>query len=84
MGALTSRNFECAPGGVVFRQIRALLQMDFPNVKVSFAGHSCNRCAHDIARLSVSWDLGQMSVWADPLPEYVNVLVARDRIGPIS
>uniref|UniRef100_A0A0E0ATN5 RNase H type-1 domain-containing protein n=1 Tax=Oryza glumipatula TaxID=40148 RepID=A0A0E0ATN5_9ORYZ len=37
VGALTSRNFECAPGGVVFRQIRALLQMDFPNVKVSFA-----------------------------------------------
>uniref|UniRef100_A0A0E0QH38 Uncharacterized protein n=1 Tax=Oryza rufipogon TaxID=4529 RepID=A0A0E0QH38_ORYRU len=58
--------------------------MDFPNVKVSFAGHSCNRCAHDIARLSVSWDLGQMSVWADPLPEYVNVLVARDRIGPMN
>uniref|UniRef100_A0A0E0ATN6 RNase H type-1 domain-containing protein n=1 Tax=Oryza glumipatula TaxID=40148 RepID=A0A0E0ATN6_9ORYZ len=40
VGALTSRNFECAPGGVVFRQIRALLQMDFPNVKSLFLWHS--------------------------------------------
>lgn len=29
VGALTSCDFDCSPGGVIFKQIRALLQIEF-------------------------------------------------------
>ena len=39
---------------------------------------SCNSVAHEIARLDMSWDPGQSVVWLDPLPKFVNILVAHD------
>lgn len=61
-----------------------MIHVDFANVKVSFVGRFCNRCAHEIARLGVNWDPSQMSVWADPLLESVKLLVVRDRTEPMS
>lgn len=56
-------------GGGGVRQIKAMIHVD---------------CAHEIARLGVNWDPGQMSVWADPLPEPVKLLVVHDRTEPMS
>jgi hypothetical protein len=35
-------------------------------------------CAHELAHMGLSWDLGQFHVWVVPLPEFVNTLMARD------
>ena len=40
---------------------------------------SCN----DLAKLAMSWDPGELYVWAHPLPEFVNTLVARDLVEPV-
>jgi hypothetical protein len=34
--------------------------------------------AHELARLALSWDLGQSFVWVDPPPNLVSELVARN------
>uniref|UniRef100_A0A0E0DZK0 RNase H type-1 domain-containing protein n=1 Tax=Oryza meridionalis TaxID=40149 RepID=A0A0E0DZK0_9ORYZ len=65
LGALSSTDFDCSPGGVLFRHIRALLHLEFPNAKLSFAGRSCNSCAHDIAR---RWRRAPARAATDPGP----------------
>lgn len=52
------------------------------NFEVLFIPWSCNLCAHEFDRMSLSWDSDQPCVWLDPLPEFVNSLVACDYTDP--
>ena len=76
--AILSQRRDLAPGGVLFRSIRELLQDRFVCNKVIAIPRSCNSSAHEIAKLALSWDLGQSNVWNDPLPDFVCTHVARD------
>jgi hypothetical protein len=40
--------------------------------------YSLRMAAHELARLALSWDLGQSFVWVDPPPNLVSELVARN------
>ena len=66
------------PGGPLFREARAELRASFPVAHINFRPRSCNMVAHELARLSLSWDPGQSMVWNDPLPGFVTRLVSRD------
>jgi ribonuclease HI len=76
--AIMSQRRDPAPGGVLFRSIRELLQDRFVCNKVIAIPRSCNSSAHEIAKLALSWDPGQSNVWNDPLPDFVCTHVARD------
>ncbi|GJN25606.1 hypothetical protein PR202_gb13454 [Eleusine coracana subsp. coracana] len=76
--ALTSISFDQGPGGVLFKEIRAFLALNFGKAEVLYKPRSGNVCAHELARYAVSRDPDQPNVWTDPLPEFVSELVARD------
>ena len=76
--ALATNARDLAPGGVLFKGIRELLADQFRCDCVRNIPRSCNSVAHEIARLGMSWDPGQSVVWLDPLPKFVNILVAHD------
>jgi ribonuclease HI len=54
--AIMSQSRDLAPGGVLFRSIRELLQDRFICNKIIAIPCSCNSSAHKIAKLALSWD----------------------------
>nr|ABF94616.1 hypothetical protein LOC_Os03g11430 [Oryza sativa Japonica Group] len=83
VNALESSCCDRTTAGVIFRQIKAMIHLDFVMITVSFTGRSCNNCAHELAYQGVSWDPGHMSIWADPLPDFVQSLVVCDYTKPM-
>jgi hypothetical protein len=69
---------DLAPERVLLRGIRELLTDEFSCVCIRSVPRSCNVVAHEVAKLSMNWDLGQSDVWLDPILEFVNSLVARN------
>ncbi|RLN18733.1 hypothetical protein C2845_PM02G18930 [Panicum miliaceum] len=52
--ALQSGEYDQALGGVLFREAKFLMSMQFDLVSITYAPQSCNRCAHDLARMDLS------------------------------
>jgi hypothetical protein len=75
---LITDSHDFAREGVLLRGIRELLADQFSCVCIRSVPRSCNVVAHEVAKLSMNWDPGQSDVWLDPLPKFVNSLVARD------
>lgn len=73
--AITSYSRELSAGGVLFRSVREFLTDQFICTKILIVPQSCNSSTHEIARIAMSWDPGQSSVWSDPLPEFVDSVV---------
>lgn len=76
--ALQSTSFDQAPGGVIFREVRELINSHFVIREIVSIPRSCNRCAHELACYGLSRDPDNPSFWVDPLPSFVNTLVSRD------
>ncbi|OEL13427.1 hypothetical protein BAE44_0025552, partial [Dichanthelium oligosanthes] len=69
--------------GVLFREAKFLISTHSDFVDISFTPCSCNRCAHDLARIGLRWDPGHPAVWTGPLPKFVKVIVRRDLTKPM-
>ena len=67
---------------VIYREARDLINLCFSSVQFVHVPRSCNRCAHELARLSLGWDPDQPFLWLDPLPSFVIDLVVRDYAEP--
>jgi hypothetical protein len=80
--ALQSTEFDLSPASVLYKEARELIRLHFASVQVLHISRSCNSCAHDIARLNLSWDPDQPYVWLDPLPSFVYNFVVRDYAEP--
>ena len=78
-----SGNFDQAPGGVLFREIRVFLSLHFDVISFLHVSRSCNGCAHELACVGFRRDPDQPAVWADPLPNFVKLLVDRDLVDPV-
>jgi hypothetical protein len=76
--ALITNSRDLAPEGALSRSIRDLLADQFRCDIIPNAPRSCNSVAHEIVKVGMCWDLGQSDVWLDPLPQFVNSLVACD------
>ena len=76
--ALKTNKYDQSPGGPLFREARAEMRASFADVYINFRPRSCNMVAHELARLSLSWDPGRSMVRNDPLPEFVLRRVSRD------
>jgi hypothetical protein len=69
--ALQSNDYDFSAAGVLIREAKFLISMNFVHVDVVHAPRSCNSCARELARVGLSWDPDQFYVWTDPLPEFV-------------
>ncbi|RLN27709.1 hypothetical protein C2845_PM05G08320 [Panicum miliaceum] len=69
--AIRTSDYDCGPGGVIFKEIRELLSLHFIHESIVYVPRSCNRCAHELAHFGLSRDPDQPSIWADPLPSFV-------------
>lgn len=48
VNALESSCCDRTTAGVIFRQIKAMIHLDFVMITVSFTSRSCNNCAHEL------------------------------------
>ncbi|RLN16079.1 hypothetical protein C2845_PM02G03340 [Panicum miliaceum] len=64
-------------GGPLFREARAEMRLSFAVAHINFRPRSCNMVAHELARLSLSWDPGQSMVERST-PKVCNSSVSRD------
>jgi hypothetical protein len=75
---LRSEAYDQSTGGVIYCEIRVLLALHFVLVDVCAIPRSCNKCAYELAHSGSARDLDVPSIWNDPLPIFVTVLVSRD------
>ena len=50
----------------------------FNSFDVSYVPRSCNRYAHELVRMGMSWDPNQSYLRIDHLPDFVNILAVGD------
>jgi len=81
--ALQSNDYDFSAAGVLIRETKFLISMNFVHVDVVHAPRSCNSCAYELARVGLSWDPDQSYVWTDPLPEFVIFWVTWDSNEPV-
>ena len=81
--ALQSSDYDFSAAGVLIREAKFLISMNFVHVDVVHAPQSCNSCAHELARIGLSWDPNQSHEWTDPLPKFVYSWVTRDSSEPV-
>jgi hypothetical protein len=74
VNALNSTEFDLAPEGILFRDIKSFIRLNFISVQVCFAPRSCNKAAHSMAALGAS-QLLPRQVWHDEVPTSVNSVV---------
>lgn len=82
--AITTCDFDQAPGGVIFREIKEMLSLHFNPDRIVFSTRSCNKCAHELAHFGLARDPDQPIVWLDPLPRFVQSLLDCDAADPES
>jgi ribonuclease HI len=72
--ALRGQELDLAPEGVVYRDLRIFIRLNFNSVKVSYAPRSCNNVAHALADYGARRrELRQL--WPESLPNDVIVRV---------
>lgn len=59
VNALQSDALDLCPASVIYREARDLINLCFSSVQFVHVPRSCNRCAHELARLSLGWDPDQ-------------------------
>jgi hypothetical protein len=72
--ALKNGSLDRTPEGVIYRDIRAFIQMNFLSVSFSYCPRLCNKLAHDVAAFGVSRQ-DSRSLWLESLPVDVHVPV---------
>jgi ribonuclease HI len=80
--ALQSSEHDRAPEGVLFREIRILLRLNFISAKVSHARRLCNKAAHCLAALGVNQTETRL-VLLEFVPDDVSDVVASELAEPV-
>jgi hypothetical protein len=75
--ALSSREWDAAPEGILFKELQFLLLTSFNHVKVKSVSRVCNRVAHRLASEGAGLGGGD-HVWPDGYPDFVSNLLAND------
>jgi hypothetical protein len=79
--ALQNSDYDPAPKGVLFRDMRIVLRMNFISYQVSHVSKTCNSVAHVLDALGANhhevWLL-----WLEDVPDDVNVVVASELVEP--
>jgi hypothetical protein len=74
---LLSSSMDLAACGMLIKDTRFLLRKHFVCSAIFSIPRSCNSVAHELAKLALCWDPGELHVW------FVKTLVARDSVEPV-
>jgi hypothetical protein len=66
--AITSSEFDLAELGVLFCEVKFLLQTEFIEHRVIFVPRVCNKPAHELATLGLNGVSNEHQVWLDQVP----------------
>jgi hypothetical protein len=80
--ALQSTDYDLAPEGFLFRDIRSFIQLNFIDVTVVHVSRVCNKVAHLIAAYGAS-QIADRLLWPETVIDDVSVLVASESAEPI-
>ena len=80
--AITSDLYDYSSLGVLFKEIRAVLQSAFQSCKVETCPRACNISAHCLAAHGVCMERKSYQIWLDPFPSHVTKLVAGESSLP--
>jgi ribonuclease HI len=78
--ALSSKAYDDAQGGNLFREIKYLLEIHFAKFKVLHCPRTCNKVTHRLASMGAKLNDGTMLIWSDVITEDVIPLVVADLI----
>ncbi|VAI86141.1 unnamed protein product [Triticum turgidum subsp. durum] len=76
--AISSEDYDLAPLGALFQEIKFQLRIAFENVKLYVCPMSCNNAAHVLAAHEASLGDGMYEIWLGQFPELVMNSVAGD------
>jgi ribonuclease HI len=80
--ALQGTEHDRCPEGLLFREMRIFLQLNFLSWSVNHVVRSCNNAAHLLAALGSNQSEVRL-VWSDYVPGDVNVVVASESAEPV-
>jgi hypothetical protein len=80
--ALKGTEYDLAPEGVLYRDMRSFLNLNFISFDVIHVPRSCNKVAHELAALGSNQGLPRL-VWPECVPDDVHVLVASEFAEPV-
>ena len=81
--ALLSPSMDLASCGMMIMDTRFSLREHFVCSGISSIPRACNSVSHELAKVAMCWDSGDLHVWANRLPEFVKTLVAHDLVEPV-
>ena len=79
--ALHSSKFDRTNAGVIFKDARAFMRLNFVTCVCSFSPRTCNGVAHKLAAMGASSEPDSFYLLAEAAPADVNMLLTSDRAG---
>jgi ribonuclease HI len=80
--ALQTPLYDQAPGGLLYKEAREEIRLNFNVFSFNHCKRACNNVAHVLASRALSGEDGQSSNWTDPFPPFVTELLVRDIAEP--
>jgi ribonuclease HI len=80
--AVLGTDFDRAPEGVLYRDIRAICRLNFSLCQFVYCPRDCNKVAHALGAVGAG-QLESKRLWLDDVPDFVMVLVAGDITEPL-
>jgi hypothetical protein len=65
---VTSTNYDAAPLGALFREIKSRLRLCFIDFSIVYESRECNKPAHVLAAIGAAEPIGYHNVWLDDFP----------------
>ena len=75
--AVETTEYDRAPEGVLYRDIRSFIRLNFNSVKFLYCPRTCNKVTHALGAIGAS-QYESSRLWLDSVPDSVSVLVAGD------
>jgi hypothetical protein len=79
--ALKSPEYDLVPEGILYRDMRLFVALNFQSFEFQYVPRICNKVAHALANLGVNQEESRL-LWPDSAPDYVHVLVASESAAP--
>lgn len=76
--AISSKKFDIAPNGVLFREIKALAHLDFSSFSISYCPRACNKVSDALVSFGAKMVSNPQAVWPGRVPTFAQRLVASD------
>jgi ribonuclease HI len=67
VSALKGTDFDLAPEGVLFRDIKSFIRLNFGTLEIDYAPRTCNKVAHQLAAYGARHELDR-AIWVDTMP----------------